>query len=235
MAMQDGHRQRLKNRFRKEGLDNFDERYVLELLLFYCIPRQDTKPLACRLLEHFGSIVDVLDATPEELEKVEGVGEGVSTFLALRSAVERYYQMKREELNLDIASNILNTPDAYCAFLAPYFKGQRNEVVYILCLDAQCKFMCCRMVGEGSVNSANVPIRRLVEMALNVNASFVVIAHNHPSGLVLPSKEDIQTTIRVAKAMQAVDIALVDHVIFFEKESISLAQSGTYNYRDIIV
>ena len=80
MAIQDGHRQRMKERFRKEGLDHFDERYVLELLLFYCIPRQDTKVFACRLLDHFGSIVRVLEATAEELERVPGVGEGVSTF-----------------------------------------------------------------------------------------------------------------------------------------------------------
>ena len=224
MAIQDGHRQRVKDRFRKEGLDNFDERYVLEMLLFYCVPRTDTKELACRLLEHFGSIVQVLDATPEELEKVPGVGEGISTFLSFRRALERYYQIKRAAQT----ERILKSIDEYGAFLRPYFQGKRNEMVYILCLDAKCKVLCCKQVGEGSVNSANVPIRRIVEIAITSNATTVILAHNHPSGLALPSNEDIQTTHRLAQAMDAVDIQLLDHLVFTDHDYISIAQSGYY-------
>ena len=224
MAIQDGHRQRMKDRFRKEGLDHFDERYVLELLLFYCIPRQDTKELACRLLDHFGSIVQVLEATAEELEKVPGVGEGVSTFLSLRGAVERYYQMKKASQN----ETILDTANACGAFLKPYFLGKRNELVYILCLDAKCKVLSCKQLGEGSVNSANVPIRRIVETALNANATSVILAHNHPSGLAIPSNDDIQTTYRIAQALDAVDIQLVDHLVFTEDDYISMNLSGYF-------
>lgn len=224
MAIQDGHRQRMKDRFRKEGLENFEERYVLELLLFYCIPRQDTKELACRLLEYFGSIVQVLEASAEELEKVPGVGEGVSTFLSLRNAVERYYQIKRAAQT----DTILDTADACGAFLQPYFLNKRNEMVYLLCLDAKCKVLTCKQVGEGSVNSANVPVRRIVEIALASNASSVILAHNHPSGLAIPSGDDIQTTYRIAQAMEAVDIKLVDHLIFTESDHISMSLSGYF-------
>jgi len=222
MSFQNGHRQRVKDRFRQEGLDNFDERYVLELLLFYCVPRQDTKELACRLLEHFGSIVQVLEATPEELEKVPGVGEGISTFLSLRSALERYYQIKKAAQQ----ERILKTTEEYGAYLRHYFRNVKNEEVYMLCLDAKCMVLSCKRMGEGSVNSANVPIRRIVETALNANATSVILAHNHPSGLAIPSNEDVHTTWRLAQALDAIDIQLVDHLVFGDSDYISIAQSG---------
>lgn len=219
------HRKRMKDRFRAEGLDNFDERYVLELLLFYCVPRKDTKELAVRLLNHFGSIVQVLDASPEELERVPGVGEGISTFLALRKAVDRYYQMKRDA----ISDEPLYTHMDFGKCLRSRFEHQRNEVVYLLCLDAKCKLIGCFFIGEGSVNSANVPIRRVVEACLNANATSVVLAHNHPGGIAIPSAEDIQTTNRLSQALSGVDIHLADHLIFADGDFISMAVSGYYN------
>lgn len=218
-----GHRKRMKDRFRAEGLDNFDERYVLEMLLFYCVPRQDTRQLALRLLKHFGSLVQVLDATPEELERVEGVGEGVSTFLAFRRAVEKYYRVKRSQVE-----GPLDTPEKYGSYLAPRFDGERNEVVYVLCLDAKCKPLACMFAGEGSVNFTNVPIRRVVEMCLAANATFAVMAHNHPSGIALPSEADVQTTMRLAEALDAVEITLADHLIFTDADYISLERSNYY-------
>ena len=222
MSFQNGHRQRVKDRFRQEGLDHFEERYVLELLLFYCVPRQDTKELACRLLERFGSIVQVLEASPEELEKVPGVGEGISTFLSLRNAVERYYQIKKAAQQ----EQILKTPEEYGAYLRHYFRNVRNEEVYLLCLDGKCMVLSCKRIGEGSVNSASVPIRRIVETALNTTATSVILAHNHPSGLAIPSNEDIHTTLLLAQAMRAVDIELVDHLVFGGSDFTSLVQSG---------
>lgn len=218
------HRKRVKDRFRKEGLDHFDERYVLELMLFYCVPRKDTRELALRLLDHFGSIVQVLDATPEELERVPGVGEGISTFIAFRRELERYYRIKLDDNPIEP----LISPEDFERSLRAKFIGQRNEVVYVLCLDAKCKLLSCLFVGEGSVNSANVPIRRIVEICLNANATSVVLAHNHPGGLAFPSGDDIQTTKRLAQALSTVDIHLIDHLIFADGDSISMALSGYY-------
>jgi len=218
------HRKRVKDRFRKEGLENFDERYVLELLLFYCVPRKDTRELAVRLLEHFGSIVQVLDATPEELERVNGIGEGISTFISFRRELERYYRIKQDECPVEP----LTTPEDFGKRLRSKFYNQRNEVVYVLCLDAKCKLLSCRFVGEGSVNSANIPVRRIMEICLNANATSVVLAHNHPGGLAFPSGDDIQTTYRLAQALNTVDIYLIDHLIFAEGDYISMAQSGYY-------
>ena len=113
-------------------------------------------------------------------------------------------------------------------FLLPYFYGRENETVFILCLDAKCKVICCKKVGEGSVNSANIPVRRLVEIALGVNATTVVLAHNHPSGLAIPSADDIQTTHRIAAALEAVDVRLADHIVVSKGDYVSIVQSQFY-------
>ena len=223
MSIHDGHRQRLKNRFRQEGLDRFDEIQVLELLLFYAIPQRDTNPLAHRLLEHFGSLAQVLEAPAEELEKVAGVGSNVSTLLTLTTALARYYMVSRSN-----QTEILTSVQMCGDYLLPYFVGRRNETVFILCLDAKCKVLGCKEVGEGSVNSASVPIRRIVEMALGMNATSVVLAHNHPSGLAIPSGEDIQTTRRLAAALDTVDITLADHIVVADDDYVSMAQSHLY-------
>lgn len=228
MSIHDGHRQRLKDRFRRDGLDNFDEIHVLELLLCYCVPRKDTNPLAHALLDRFGSLSQVLEASAEELEKTEGVGPNISTFLNLTTAVSRYYLVNR-----NLRNSVLNGMSQYGEYLLAYFYGRRNEIVFLLCLDAKCKVICCKEIGEGSVNSAGISIRKVVEVALGANASSVVLAHNHPSGLALPSADDIQTTHRIARALWAVEIALADHVVVADDDYVSLVQSGHYCLDDI--
>ena len=220
----DGHRLRLKKRFLEEGLDHFNEHQVLELLLFYCIPRQDTNPIAHALLDHFGSLNQVLSASPLELQKIAGMGESSATFLSLLDAFCRYSNTQRP--NKD---TILNSLAQCVDFLTPYFDNLRNETVYLLCLDAKCKLLSCKKVGEGSVNSAAIPIRKIVEMALNVNATTAVLAHNHPSGLAIPSPEDQLTTRQLAAALSAVDITLADHVVVADKEGVSMRLSGWYD------
>lgn len=223
MSIHDGHRKRLKDRFRAEGLDNFDERHVLELLLFYAIPQKDTAPLAQELLDHFGSLAQVLEAPVTELEKVKGVGNHVATLLALSTAISRYYLVQRTS-----KATILNTTEGCGAYLLQHFHGRRNETVFMLCLDAKCKLLCCKEIGEGSVNSANIPIRRVVEIALAVNATSVILAHNHPSGIAVPSGDDVLTTKRIAAALDAMDICLADHIVVADDDFVSMVQSGLY-------
>ncbi len=224
MSMHTGHRQRLKAQFLKNGLDGFTDIQVLELLLFYCIPRVDTNPIAHRLLQHFGSLDQVLEAPPEELQKVEGIGENAATLLCLMPAIGRYYQTKRSE-----KISILTSIDQCGEYLMPFFHGRSNETVFLLCLDAKCKVLACKELGEGSVNSASVPIRRIVETALMTKAVSVVLAHNHPSGVAIPSSEDVLSTQRTAAALAAVEITLVDHIIVADGDFVTLGQSGLFN------
>lgn len=223
MSIHKDHRQRLKQRFLREGLDHFDDLYILELLLFYCVPRRDTNEIAHNLLDRFGSLPRVMEAGPEELKKVTGVGEGVSTFFMLLQQLNRACEIRRHD---DIS--IVNSHEDIKKLMLARMDRQRNETVYLLCMDAKRKVLCLEKVGEGSVNSANVPIRRIVEVALSANATTVVLGHNHPGGLAFPSPEDINTTNYVAKALWAVEIDLADHIIVSDGEYISLAQSGLY-------
>ena len=218
--MHEGHRARVKKRFLEEGLDHFSDIQALELLLFYALPRVDTNPIAHGLLDRFGSLSQVLEASPEELCKVPGVGENGALLLNLIPQMGRFYMTDRAK-----SATILTSLEQCAEFLVPRFFGRKLETVFLLCRDAKCKVLCCKELGEGSVNSTGLSIRRVVETALGVNASSVVLAHNHPSGLAIPSPEDIQTTRRIAMALQAVEITLVDHIIVADDDYVSIAMS----------
>ena len=216
-----GHRDRLKKRFLEEGLDNFTDIQVLELLLFYVIPRRDTNPIAHALLNRFGSLTQVLEADVEELKKVEGIGQEAAIFLSLIPASGRYYMVDKA-----MQCKVLRTIDQCGEYLLPYFFGRKVETVFLLCLDAKCKVLCCKVVGEGSVNSAGISIRKIVETALGSNATSVVLAHNHPSGIAVPSVEDVQTTHRIAAALRAVEVHLADHIVVADDDYVSMVMSG---------
>ena len=220
MSIHDGHRQRLKDRFLREGLDGFTDVQVLELLLFYVVPRKDTNPIAHALVDRFGSLARVLDASVLKLTEVDGITDNGATFLKLVREIERRYALSQGE------EIILNTIDDCCEYLSRFFRGKKNETVFLLSLDAKLKMLSCREVGEGSVNYASVPIRRVVEMALDDGATSVILAHNHPSGIAIPSNDDIQTTRRLAMALSTVEIQLADHIVVAEDEYVSMVQSG---------
>lgn len=229
MSIHDGHRQRLKERFLRDGLDGFTEIQMLELLLFYAIPVKDTNPLAHALLDRFGSLAKVLDAPLDKLMEVNGIKDHAATLIKLTKDLSRCYEVSKAK-----EEKCLPTIEDCGDYLKPFFKGRKNETVFLLSLDAKLKVLDCREVGEGSVNSANVPIRRVVEMALEAGASSVILAHNHPSGIALPSGEDIQTTRRMATALSAVEIALVDHIVVADDDYVSMVQSG-YRFDDCLL
>ena len=221
MSVHDGHRKRMRQRFVEEGLDQFTDVQVLEILLFYCIARQDTNPIAHARLDHFGSLSLVLEAPVEELCKVDGIGDNTAVFLRLITQVGRCYLTDRAS-----KAKILPTLESCAKYLQTFFFGRNVETVYLLCLDAKCKMLCCKKISEGDVNSTSLSVRKVVETALNTNASSVVLAHNHPGGLAIPSNEDIQTTKRIAAALQAVDVNFVDHILVTDDDYVSLVQSG---------
>ena len=141
----------------------------------------------------------------------------------------RYYQVDSAQ-----RVEILTTLDACGAYLVPRFFGRTRETVFLLCLDAKCKVLCCKEVGEGSVNSASISVRKIVETALAANATTVILAHNHPSGVAVPSGEDAQTTRRIAAALSAVEIHLADHIIVADGDYVSMVQSG-YRFDDYLL
>ena len=216
-----GHRERLKARFLETGLDSFTDVQALELLLFYAIPQKDTNPIAHALLDRFGSLSQVLDAPLEALKKVPGISDHSASLLRLVTELARIYQVDSAQ-----RTEVLTSLDACGRYLVPRFFGRKVETVFLLCLDAKCKVLCCREIGEGSVNAASISVRKVVEAALSANATTVVLAHNHPSGVALPSADDVQTTRRIAAALSAVEVKLIDHIVVAEGDFISMVQSG---------
>lgn len=224
MADHKEHRQRVKKRFLGEGLDHFSELHALELLLFYGKPREDTNDLAHDLLDHFGNLHQVLTAPPEQLMQIKGVGEHVAILLSLVKGISQKYLIGQEEPGVP-----LNTKEACGKYLMDRFLGRRDETVMLLCLDARRVPLACRIVSEGSVNTAEVSVRKVVEAALAVNATTAVLAHNHPSGIAVPSMEDIVTTRRMGMALDAVGVILEDHIVVAGRDYVSLRDSNYYD------
>ena len=223
MSDHSGHRQRIKNRFVNSGLESFEPHEVLEMLLFYCIPRRNTNEIAHRLMERFGTFEQVMDARISDLETVEGMGENAARFISFVRAVGSYYHISSQK-NI----KILDSREACGEYISAFFDGKKNETVYLLCLDGKCKVLGCFMINEGSLNSVEIAVNKIVSVATSVNASVVILAHNNPGGLALPSPEDQQVTNRVGKALSYLNITLYDHIIVADDDYVSLVESGLY-------
>ena len=220
MGLHDGHRQRLIQRFLEEDLDNFEPHNVLELLLFYAIPRKDTNELAHVLIDTFGSLKGVFDAPYEEVIKVAGIGPNTAALLKLVPSLTRTYYSS------DARSVILDTSEKSGEYFLPYYIGQTEEVVRLACLDAGGKVISNQILHRGSANAAEVNLRKIVNIALRNNAMGVILAHNHPGGLPLPSEEDVATTKSIREALMPMGILLMDHIIVAGQDYVSMARSG---------
>ena len=215
-----GHRERMKAEFLARGLEGWPDHRGLELLLFYTIPQGDVNDLAHELVERFGSLAGVLDASVEELKKVKGVGDHTAVFLRMLPAVLGRYQGARTRL-----SAIINSPEEAYAWLEPYFFGARNEMVYVLCLDGKRQVLGVRKVAEGSIELAEVNTRRIAEEAIGLRAAQIYVAHNHVSNLAIPSQADWLTTDTLRGALRPIGIELIDHLVFVDGDMVSLKDS----------
>jgi len=206
--MHEGHRERLKNRFLTEGLDGFEQHQILELLLFYVIPRKDTNPLAHQLIEKYGSLSSVLEADHKDLASMSGVGNNTAALLSLIPSLARlYFKDKWGD------KPVLNSSSKAGEYAVSLFAGRNYEVFYVICLDAQNRVNYAALVHEGTINEAPVYPRLIVETALRHQANSVILAHNHPGGSLKPSSADIEVTKKIISALEAIAIGVVDHII----------------------
>ena len=218
-----GHRRRLKARFEAEGLEHFSDINVLELLLFYARARGDVNPLAHRLLEAFGSLKGVLEATVDQLCSVEGVGEETATLLSLMVPMFRRYELCRCEERPRLTR--YNEAEEYCKAL---LAGLRKERFYVISLSTQMRVIGCRMIGEGSLTEVPAYPRLVVETALNHNAYSILLCHNHPGGDAIPSMGDVEVTKELDAVLAPLGIALIDHLIVADSGTCSLVGRGDY-------
>ena len=211
-----GHRERMRERFLQSRFDGFEEHQILEMILYYVYPRNDTNPLAHRLLDAFGSISAVLDAPVDALVNA-GLTKNAATFLVMLPDISRVYLSDRNNNK----SKIINF-DKLGEFFISKFIGRAEEAMILLLADAKGKEIYCGVVSKGSLHASEAPIRKIIDLAMRYNAATAVIAHNHPSGVALPSRNDIAATSAIAKALNLIGVMLVDHIIVSDDDFVSL-------------
>ncbi len=223
-----GHRDRLRERYLSEGLDCFTPLHVLEVLLLYSVPRRDTNVLAHRLIEQFGSLVGVLNAAPEQLAQVEGIGMNAAVHLHLVADIaRRYYAEAITPLPNDAQREDLMR--YYGKKLVAACNGLPEETLYLVCLDNNLREISTDRISTGAPNAVQLPGRKIAEVALRHHAPSILLAHNHPRGLAIPSREDIAATLSLRDALRAISVDLIDHFIIAGSDYVSMAQSGFFS------
>lgn len=208
-----GHRERMRQKFtdNHDGA-HFPDHELLELLLYYAVPRKDTNETAHRLMEEFGTLEKVLDAERDRLTAVDGVSDNSAVLIALvREIAKRYTAAKTEENGV---LPVFDTPEKIAAFLRPRYIGVQVERAYLLLFDNAMHMLDFRHLGDGEVSKVLLSVRQIAEYAFRKHAAQVVLAHNHPGGIAVPSGEDLALTRRVSQALQLLDIPLLEHFIF---------------------
>lgn len=213
-----GHRERLRERFRRAGAEGLHDYELLELLLTYAIPRKDVKPLAKKLIEKFGSLSGVLDAGQRELQS-EGLSSTTATLIGLVKELGGAYlgeRMKRKDL--------LSSPQAVVDFARAKLSGVPHEALMVIYLNVKNEVIDHEIIHEGTVDRVIIYPRRIIEAALAHHAAGLILVHNHPSGHPQPSGEDKRLTRAVTEAARTVDIQIVDHII--------VGRDGYHSFRE---
>ena len=204
-----GHRQRIRQKYQKSGLNNWHDYEILELILTYAIPRRDTKPIAKALLKKFKSIRGVFDAEIEALNTVNGIGANAGMLISLFKEVVSLYLLE----NLLEQENIISSPKAVYNYLQASLRGAKDEIFKVIFLNTANRPVKAETIHVGTVNKAVVYPRKVVEYALGNKAASVILAHNHPGGSLAPSEDDKNITQTLIKALGTVDVNVLDHII----------------------
>jgi DNA repair protein RadC len=203
-----GHRDRLRKRFISAGPDAFADYELLELALFAAIPRQDTKPVAKRLVTRFGSFAEVLNAAPERLKEVDGVGDAAVTQIKLMRAAA--LRLMREGV---MHKPVLATWNAVLDYCRAGMGYDTQEQFRILFLDKKNRLIADEVQQRGTVDHTPVYVREVVKRALEHASSAIILVHNHPSGDPTPSRADIDMTALIVAAAKPLGITIHDHII----------------------
>lgn len=214
-----GHRSRMKHRYLISGIDSMADHEILEMLLYFAIPYKDTNGLAHRLLREFGGLSNVLDADYEALKSINGIGENAATLLSfIPQLLGRYSQDKFKEMP------DLTNRETMIDYVKSLFVGDSTEFFYLICLDGRGQLKNVVKLSVGVTNEVVIYISQVVETALHQKCRYTIIAHNHPSGKVAISRNDVDTTRSCSKALAMVGIKLLDHIIVCGEDYISFKE-----------
>ncbi len=218
-----GHRLRLKETIRADGIAASYEHVVLEFMLFYCVPYKDTKPMAYELLNRFGNLYGVLNAPPDLIESIKGVTRDAATFLSAMSGIcDRYNEESADRERMSGADGIL----AYMRKVVT----PGVEACYVINVNNDDEIISVEKVLEGTDNALDIPLRLIVKAVLAANARRIIVLHNHPSGKVLPSDEDKANTFRMNGVFDAMKVELIDHIVVYEKYAYSMKNRKVYKH-----
>lgn len=221
-----GHRERLKQQFLTNGLEQFQPHQILELLLFYTRPRIDTNEIAHSLINTFGSLSGVFDAPFEELIKIKGLSDNGAILLKLLPKLLGAYSVNSVE------NETMNNVKTVCNYFYGCYIGVENEQLRVCCLDDNLHIVACPVIASGTMNAVPINTRKIVEATYRSNCGMIILAHNHPNGEASPSKEDVNITRRLVTVLESVGIKLLDHIIVGPKHAISMRDCGYFSIYD---
>lgn len=223
----DGHRGRLRSRYAKGGVSALADYEFVELVLTFVIPRIDVKPIAKALLTKFKNIRGIIDAPEDELRKVKGIGETSLVAIKMFSDLITTYHLNE----LEQLSTQIDTIPKLIKYFKSKISAEPHEVLELVCFDSQLKIIPdgCMRLFEGSVNSANVDIRKIIEVAIKKGATSIAIAHNHPSGNASPSSDDLRFTRKLSDSCKPISLYFIDHIIVGKNASYSFRRDGKFD------
>jgi len=214
-----GHRARIRDRVKKDGIENFQDYQVLEYALSFVIPYKDTNPIAHELINKFGSLGAVLEADEEDLQSVKGMGEVSAHFLT--SIIKIYNFYEKEKVN---KVGEIKHPEAAVSYAEKLFVGKLVEELYLICLLPNNKIAKCERISQGNMGQAKVTIRKITDIISRNKVNNVIVAHNHPKGDAIPSADDNSFTKALVTSLAINDSYLMDHII--------IGEDGYYSYRE---
>lgn len=222
-GIHDNHRERMRKRFQENGFDSFSEHEVLEYLLFHAIPRKDVNPIAHELIDHFGGLDRVLETDEKELMKVNGIGPSAARLISVILATDRYYRMMKTRppktvKNLEEIGNHMEA----------LLYGAKVEMVYAMYLDDRNHILKVEKCFEGTINASTIFVNMITSRMITLGATQIVISHNHPGGLALPSREDMVLTTHLQSKLNTLGLKLLDHVIVAPDGYVSLRMSERF-------
>lgn len=215
-----GHRDRLREKYIQNGIEALSEHEILELLLFYAIPRVNTNTLAHKLIDEFGSLSGVFDASSDSIMK-QGFTKNAAMFLKVIPDICRIYYDQKSNTDAEFSDS-----DGIKDFFRTKFIGRTDEYAVILFLDAKRKFKYCDIIGKGTFNAVNVDVKNVITLGASHKAVYAVIAHNHPSGNTMPSTNDINLTQTLYNSLKLINISLIDHIILSDDGAFSFDEVG---------
>ena len=223
-----GHRERIKEKFLKNGIDGFAEYEILELLLTYCIPRKDTKPIAKELLNKFKSLDNIFKADFDKLSAIDGLGKNSIVFLKLIGDLPSIIykdELKNKKL-IDRETLKISNKDILLNYLRNKIGYEEIEKFYVIYLSSSNEVIEFEENSVGTLDRSSVYPREIYKKIINLNAKSVILAHNHPSDNITPSKSDIELTNEIAKGLKNFGALLIEHIIITKNSYFSFLEEG---------